>query len=122
LVFTRILTSTLLNRLISITSESDFELKAVMEDFVMVDHPPWRGQGEKKDVRASSIDEEHPHPPPSPHHPAPAPGWKPTFWHPYPVDKKYVDAPKPWLRPEQLKMSFIGQSILSSESSAKACL
>ncbi len=36
--------------------------------------------------------------------------WKPTFWRPYPVGKDYNEELKPWQRPEQARISFVGKS------------
>lgn len=35
--------------------------------------------------------------------------WKPEYWHAYPVEGDYQTAPKPWERPEQVTISFVGE-------------
>jgi len=45
------------------------------------------------------------------------PTYQPGYWHPYPFEKDEDLAERPWLRPEQIQMSFVGVNVIDVERS-----
>ena len=43
--------------------------------------------------------------------------WKPRYWTPLPLPADYDFNPKPWTRPAQLPMSFVGVDLIDVEDS-----
>jgi hypothetical protein len=41
--------------------------------------------------------------------------FEPQYWHPYPFEKDEDLAERPWSRPEQIQMSFVGVNVIDVE-------